>query len=384
MRIYLDHNATTPLDTGARQAMIAALDIDGNPSSVHTEGREARSLVESARRQVASLLAGAPEDIIFTSGGTEANVLGLVGLARSTRAAGARARVLLSALEHPAVSGSARSLADEGFEIVWLPVDASGRVRADALAALAREGASACAVALANHEIGTVQDVAAIAAQCAAHGVPVHCDAVQAAGKMALDAAALGVSTLAISAHKFYGPKGVGALWVRAGLSLPPLFSSGHQERERRPGTENLAGVAGMGAAAALACTHQAAWATQIRAHAAALERGLRALDQRIGGIRIHGEDVPRIGNTVNAGFTGALGESLVVALDLAGFAVSAGAACTSGSVEPSAVLLAIGQPAERAVEAVRFSLGRDNTAADIEALLEVLPGIVSRARKFR
>ena len=364
--------------------MIAALDIDGNPSSVHTEGREARSLVESARRQVASLLAGAPEDIIFTSGGTEANVLGLVGLARSTRAAGARARVLLSALEHPAVSGSARALADEGFEIVWLPVDASGRVRADALAALAREGASACAVALANHEIGTVQDVAAIAAQCAARGVPVHCDAVQAAGKMALDAAALGVSTLAISAHKFYGPKGVGALWVRAGLSLPPLFSSGHQERERRPGTENLAGVAGMGAAAALAYTHQAAWATQVSAHTAALERGLRALDQRIGGIRIHGEDVPRIGNTVNAGFTGALGESLVVALDLAGFAVSAGAACTSGSVEPSAVLLAIGQPAERAVEAVRFSLGRDNTAADIEALLEVLPGIVSRARKFR
>lgn len=381
LRIYLDHNASTPLAAEVRQLMIAALEVHGNPSSIHAEGRSARDWLERGRGHVADLLGARPEEIIFTSGGTEADCLGLVGLARHGRAAGRPARVLASAIEHPAVTGAVAALVADGFEATWLPVDSAGRVDLDALERACRSGAAVAAVALANHEIGTIQDVRAAAALCHRHGALLHCDAVQAAGKLPIHAPDLGADTLAISAHKLYGPKGVGALWVRAGLDLAPLIAAGHQERERRPGTENLIGVAGMGEAARLARLHGATWAAHVRALGEALEAGLLA---GIDGVRIHGHGAPRVGNTINAGFDGALGEAVVAALDLAGFAASTGAACTSGSVEPSPVLLGLGLPAERAVEAVRFSLGRDSTADDVRALLEVLPGIVARARRFR
>jgi cysteine desulfurase len=380
LRIYLDHNASTPLDAEVRQAMLGALEVHGNPSSVHAEGRAARDLIERSRRHVADLVAGRPEEIIFTSGGTEADCLGVIGLARHGRMTGRRTRVLACAIEHPAVTGAVAALAAHGFETVRVPVDSAGRLDLDALERACRAGAAVAAVALANHEIGTVQDIGAIAAVCRAHGVLLHCDAVQAAGKMPIDAPALGADTLALSAHKLHGPKGVGALWVRSGLALEPLIGAGHQERERRPGTENLPGIAGMGEAARLARLRGPARAAHVRDLAAELEAGLLAL----GNVRIHGRGAARIGNTVNAGFDGALGEAVVAALDLAGFAASTGAACTSGSVEPSAVLLALGLPVERAVEAVRFSLGRDNTAAEAHALLEVLPDILARARQFR
>lgn len=380
LRIYLDHNATTPLDPRVRAAMSEAFSVGGNPSSIHAEGREARDLIERGRGQVAALLAGAPDEIVFTSGGTEADCLGVVGLARLGRARGRPRRLLVSPVEHPAVLGAARALEREGFEIAWLPVDVQGRVEADAVARECARGAAALALALANHELGTVQDVAAAAALARAHGVLTHCDAVQAAGKMPLSVAGLGVDALAISAHKLYGPKGVGALWVRRGLDLAPLFPAGHQERERRPGTENVIGVAGMGAAARIAREEQPAWAEHVRALAEQLEAGLLALDQ----VRIHGRGAERVGNTVNAGFDGALGESVVAALDLEGIAASTGAACTSGSVEPSPVLLGLGLPPARALEAVRFSLGRQNTAEEARVLLEVLPAIVARARRFR
>lgn len=380
LRIYLDHNASTPLAVEVRQLMIAALEVHGNPSSIHAEGRAARDWLERSRRHVADLLGGRPEEVIFTSGGTEADCLGLVGLARHARAAGRPGRILASAIEHPAVIGAVTALVADGFEVAWLPVDSAGRLDLDALERACRTGAAAAAVALANHEVGTIQDVRAAAAVCHRHGVLLHCDAVQAAGKLPIDATDLGADSLAISAHKIYGPKGVGALWVRAGLDLAPLVAAGHQERERRPGTENLIGIAGMGEAARLARLHGPAWAAHVRGLSEALEAGLLTL----GGVRIHGQGAPRVGNTINAGFDGALGEAVVAALDLAGFAASTGAACTSGSVEPSPVLLGLGLPAERAVEAVRFSLGRDNTAADVQALLEVLPDIVNRARQFR
>lgn len=359
--------------------MVAALRAGGNPSSVHAEGRAARDLMERSRQRVAALIGAAPEEIVFTSGGTEADALGLVGLARLGRARGRRARVLLAPIEHPAVTGAARALAGEGFELRWLPVDPRGVVDLDALGRACAEGASAAALALANHELGTVQDVASAAALCHAHGVLLHCDAVQAAGKIPVDAAALGADTLAISAHKIHGPAGAGALRVSPGIDLAPLVPAGHQERGRRPGTENLAGVAGLGEAARQAREHGAAWAAHVRALSARLEEGLLALDR----VCIHGRGAPRTGNTVNAGFDGALGETLVAALDLAGFAASTGAACTSGSVAPSPVLLGLGLPPQRAVQAVRFSLGRHNTAEEVRALLEVLPDILARARRF-
>lgn len=381
LRIYLDHNASTPLAAEARRLMIEALEVHGNPSSIHAEGRAARDWIERSRRHVASLLGGRPEEVIFTSGGTEADCLGLVGLARHGRAAGRPARVLASAIEHPAVAGAMAALVADGFEAIWLPVDSAGRLDLDALERACRSGAAAAAVALANHEIGTIQDMRAAADLCHRHGVLLHCDAVQAAGKLPIRAPDLGADTLAISGHKIYGPKGVGALWVRAGLDLGPLIAAGHQERERRPGTENLIGIVGMGEAARLAQVHGATWAAHVRGLSEALEAGLLS---RADGVRIHGHGAPRVGNTVNVGFDGALGEAVVAALDLAGFAASTGAACTSGSVEPSPVLLGLGLPADRAVEAVRFSLGRDNTADDVQALLEVLPDIVVRARQFR
>jgi cysteine desulfurase len=380
-RTYLDYNATTPIAPEVRSAMVDALDhAQGNPSSIHGEGREARERVERARRQVAALLAARPDDVIFTSGGTEADALGAIGLYAAAVAAGRPPRVLLSPIEHPAVHGAARALAARGAEIGELRVDASGRVDLEALERALAGGAALVAVALANHELGTAQDLPAIARLAAAAGALLHCDAVQAAGRIDLDAAALGADAVAISAHKIYGPKGAGALWIRPGVDLAPLWPGGHQERERRPGTENVVGIAGLGAAAELAATPAAVAArARIAELAGELERGVLAIE----GARVHGAGAPRVPGTINAGFAGAPGELVAQALDLAGVAVSTGAACTSGSVSASPVLLALGLPRERALEGVRFSLGRPTTRAEVQALLELLPGIVSRVRTF-
>jgi cysteine desulfurase len=387
-RRYFDHNATTPVHPSVRAAMDAALaEGAGNPSSVHAEGRAARGRIEAARRQVAGLLAAEPDEIVFTSGGTEADCLGIFGLARLGRERGQPPVVLAAATEHPAVAGAAAGLAAEGFTAATLAVDGDGRLDLGELEAQCRQGAAAVAVALANHELGTLQDVTAAAAIAHAHGALLHCDAVQAAGKLPLRAAALGADTLALSAHKIGGPSGAGALWIRSGLDLPPLCAAGHQERGRRPGTENVAGAVGLGVAATLAAAAAVAGeagavseAARVAALATRLEDGLRALP----GVSIHGGGAPRVGNTVNAGIAGALGEVVVAALDLAGFSASTGAACTSGSVAPSPVLLALGLAPERAAEAVRFSLGRGNTVEDVDALLDALPPIIERARRFR
>ena len=380
VRIYLDHNATTPLCDQARRAIIGALDVAGNPSSIHEEGREARDWVERARRSVANLLGAGPGDIVLTSGGTEADCLGILGLARLAAERDRPRHVLTAAIEHPAVLGACDSLRESGFSPGHVRVDANGRIDMNHFEELCKKGAAVAAISAANHELGTVQDIQEIAAIAETHGILVHCDGVQAAGKMSLAAPDLGVASLAISSHKIYGPKGVGALWVRPDLDPGPLVPAGHQERERRPGTENVLGIVGMGAAAEHAGGSVGDDMARVAGLAEALEAGLQAIP----GVRIHGAGAPRVGNTINAGFEGALGEAIVAALDLAGIAASTGAACTSGSVEPSSVLLGIGLPRERAIEAVRFSLGRGNTPADIERLLEVLPGIIARAREFR
>jgi cysteine desulfurase len=379
-RRYFDHNATTPLDPRVRSAMEAAADAWGNPSSVHAEGRRARELVERARAEVAALVGGSDSGVVFTSGGTEADLTGVLGAARAARAAGRPARVVSTALEHPAVRGALAALAGEGFEVVLARVDAAGRVDVDDVARALGGGAAVCAVALANHELGNVAPLGAIAAAARAAGAVMFVDAVQAAGKLAIDAAALGADLIAVSAHKIGGPKGAGALWIRPGvLFAPPTpAGAGHQERGLRAGTENVAGVVGLGAAAAIARSEGLAGAARVAALRDRLEAAAVAL-----GARVHGDVSPggRVGNTANLAWEGVPGDVLVAALDLEGFAVSTGAACTSGSVEPSPVLLALGLARARAAEAVRVSLGRTTSDDDVDALVETLARVVPRVR---
>lgn len=352
-RIYLDFNATAPIVPAARSAMAAALSAVGNPSSIHAEGRQMRDLVERARNQVAALMGRPREQVVFTSGGTEANALGVLGLARVIEQRGGPRVVMTTAIEHPSLRGAVESLCARGWT-----------VRTDGL-----EGAGLVAVGLVNHELGTL---AALPAR--EPDVLVHIDAVQAAGK--LDLTTLAADSIAISAHKIGGPQGVGALALAIDDGLP-IVDGGHQERGRRPGTENTLGIVGFGAAAA--AIDLATWPAVVEL-GDRLERGIAAVDR----VRIHGADRLRIGGTINAGFGGALGESIVVALDLAGISVSTGAACTSGSVQPSAVLLGLGYSPTEAREAVRFSLGRSTTSAEIDAVLARLPGIVERSRRHR
>jgi cysteine desulfurase len=380
VRIDLDHNATTRLDPRVREAMLPALmELYGNPSSIHEEGRRSRDLVERARADVARLVGGAPSEITFTSGGTESDVLGVVGAARAARAAGRPARLVTSRLEHPAVLGAAAALAGEGFEVVWVDVDARGRIAPAAVAAAVGEGAALVSLALANHELGNVYDVAGFVRAIAGRAL-VHCDAVQAAGKLALDVRALGVDLLTISAHKLHGPKGAGALWVRRGVELAPGVG-GHQERGWRAGTENVPGIVGFGAAARLALDE--GLAPSVTARVAALRDRLEAAAVAAGA-RVHGDVERRVGNTTNVAFAGVAGDLLVQALDLEGVAASTGAACTSGTVEPSPVIRALGVARREAAEAVRLSLGRDSRDEEIARVSALLPALVARIRAAR
>jgi len=371
-RIYLDFNATTPLVPAAREALEAALAaaaVLGNPSSIHAEGRRARDQVERARNQVAARVGRAREQVVFTSGGTEGNVLGVLGLAAVVEARGGPRVIAAAAIDHPSLRGAVAALVARGWGERALAVTDDGALVVPDLAGVGLVCASAV-----NHEIGTRVDLAALARAARAAGALIHIDAVQAAGKLAL--AAIDADALALSSHKIGGPQGAGALVLAIDEALP-IVDGGHQERGRRAGTENVLGIVGLGAAAA--AVDVASWSA-VAALGDRLEAGLLAIE----GARIHGAGAPRIGGTINCGFSGALGESIVVALDLAGVSVSTGAACTSGSIRPSPVLLAMGMPAERAREAVRFSLGRSTTAAEIDEVVARLPGIVSRARAHR
>lgn len=371
-RIYLDFNATTPLVAAAREAIEAAIGtggVLGNPSSIHADGRLARDRVERARNQVAALLGRPREQVVFTSGGTEANVLGVIGLAAVVERRGGPRVVAAAAIDHPSLRGAVAALVARGWELRPLPVTAAGALQLSDLAGVGLVCASAV-----NHELGTRADLAAIAASARRAGALVHIDAVQAAGKLVLGA--IDADAIAVSSHKLGGPQGAGALALALDDALP-LVDGGHQERGRRSGTENVLGIAGFGAAAAI--VDVPSWAA-VTALGDQLETAILAIE----GARIHGAGAPRIGGTINAGFAGALGESIVVALDLAGVSVSTGAACTSGSIQASPVLLATGLPPDRGKEAVRFSLGRTTRRAEIEDVAALLPAIVSRARAHR
>jgi cysteine desulfurase len=384
--IYLDHAATAPIRPEVAAAMQSALaELAGNPSSVHAAGRRARTAVENARVEVARLAGALPEEIIFTSGGTEGDNLAVRGLALAARAA-RRARgvigaghVISSPLEHPAVLGALAALERDGFEVTRLPVDGRGRIDAADLRAALRVDTLLVTLAAANHEIGNRYPIAELAAIARGAGALFHTDAVAAAGRIPFDVRALGVDAATLSAHKIEGPAGVGALYLRRGVELDSLLAGGHQERERRPGTENVAGIVGFGVAARLAAAELDATAARVSVLRARLERGLASIP----GAAIHGDTdlEARLPGTTNVGFEGATGQLVAIGLDLEGICVSTGAACSSGSLEPSPVLRSLGLPGDRAGQALRITLGRTTTEQDIDCLLDVLPGIVARVR---
>jgi cysteine desulfurase len=375
-RIYLDHNATTPVDPRVSDAMAPLLhDIFGNPSSLHWFGQQARGALDEARGNVASLIGAAPAEIVFTGSGSEADNTALRSAALS--AAAPRRKVVHSTIEHHAVLNCARALAEEGFPVAAARCGADGRIDLEDLRSKVDEQTALVAVMLANNETGVVQPVQEAAAIAHENGALLLCDAVQAAGKIPFDVKELEVDLLALSAHKICGPKGTGALFVRRGVKLRPFVRGGSQERGRRAGTENVAGIAGFGRAAAIAREDLTSGAT---GRIEALRDRLEAMLLAIPGAVRNGE-APRLPNTANVSFAGIEAESLLMALDLAGVAVSTGAACAAGAVEPSHVLRAMGLPPERVQASIRFSLGRTNTEDDIARAGAAVSDAVSRQR---
>jgi len=375
-RIYLDNAATTPLRADVVEAMReAAADADYNPSSLHAEGRRAAGVLDSARDRIAAVLGAHRNEITFTSGGTESDNLALAG---TVRAAARGSRVACSAVEHHAVLDALRALGEDGYRPAVLPVDGDGLVDLEAFAQTLNSGAALISVMYANNETGVVQPVAALAAAARMHQITFHTDAVQAPRWLPPDVAALGVDLLSLSAHKFGGPKGVGLLYVRRGTLLEPLFAGGGQEFGRRPGTENLAAIAGMAAALEFATSERPGVSERVRLLRDRLESGLRSIPD----VRINGGGAERLPNICNASFAGLESAALLVALDLAGIAVSAGSACTSGSLEPSHVLAAMGLEPRWGRGAIRFSLGPETAQIEIEHVLEMLPGLVADLRR--
>jgi cysteine desulfurase len=380
-RVYADHHATTPLDPQVLAVMRPWLEgLAANPSSTHGPGRAAREAVEAARVEVALILGAEPPEIVFTSGGTEADNLGVRGGARAARDADPlRTRVAFTAAEHAAVREAALSLTADGFEPVELPVNARGVPPAGAIPAIDERTALASAL-LANNETGAVFDsLSEFAARARAAGAVVHTDAVQAVGKIPVDVRKLGVDLLALTAHKLGGPAGAGALFVRKGVRVQPLAAGGGQERGRRGGTENVAAIVGLGAAIRLASAHLSSEAARLARLRDRLEAGLLA---RIPDAKVNAAGGPRLSTATSVLFRGTEAETLVAALDLDGIAVSAGAACHAGTTSPSRVLLALGLSPAEARATIRFSFGRTSSEEDVDRLLEAVPRAVERARE--
>ena len=370
MRVYLDNNATTAVAPDVLEILQRTLrDVYGNASSIHREGQTARRVLEDARESVARLLGATARDIVFTSGGTESNNAAIFGAVPAS----GRFHIVTTEIEHPSVAEAVRELERRGADVTRVPPLRSGRVPAEAVIEALRDETRLVAVMLANNETGVLQPVDEIGRVTRERGVHLHCDAVQAAGKVPVDVTALGCDTLAISAHKLHAPKGIGALYVRRGLTMTSHLHGGAQERRRRPGTENVALAAAFGAAAALpsAASAMAALRDQFESEVRA------SLD-----VVINGAEVARLPNTSNVTFAGADGEGIVIALDLSGVAVSTGSACSSGRVEPSPVLLAMGLSADDARSTVRFSLSRFTTAEEIERAVALVRAVVPRCAR--
>jgi cysteine desulfurase len=378
-RIYLDWMATAPLRPEAREAMLRAYaGAWANPSSVHGSGRAARAYLERARGQVAALLRCPPERLVFTSGATEANNLAVFG---TVGARPGRRHVVVSAVEHHSVLEPCRTLARRGYRITEVPPEPDGRLRAERVAEALQEDTALCALMLANNEVGALQPVREVAAACRAAGVPLLVDAVAAAGRIPLDVAGLGADLVTVTSHKIGGPKGAGALYVAEGLELVPLCYGGAQERRWRPGTEDVAACVGFGVAAELAAAEVAEEAARLRR----LDRRLReaVLTADLGAVPTGPtEEEARLPGLVSFAFPGLDGEALLVSLDLLGVEASSGAACTSGSVQPSHVLAAMGLPPAACRAPLRLSLGRETTEEDVEAAVAALREAVARQRR--
>jgi cysteine desulfurase len=379
-RVYLDHNATTPVHPTVVEAMTKVLLEDfGNPSSVHHFGQRAKSVMDQARSSVASLIGADPSEVVFTSGGTESDNFAIRGAAEALDAT-RRRHLIATTIEHEAVLNTLKALARRGRPTTLLRVDGTGIVAPDALKEALTDDTAVVSVMHANNEIGTIQPILELARIAHDRGALFHTDAVQTAGKVTVDVKALDVDLLSISAHKFYGPKGVGALWIRRGLRLLPVLTGGKHERSRRAGTENVAGIVGMGVAATLAAAKIDEEAKRISTLRDRLEEGvLRAVPGTI----VNGARSPRVSNTTNISFDRIEAESLLIALDLEGVAVSTGSACSSGTLEPSHVLKAMGFPPHRTQNSIRFSLGAANTDADVDRVVAILPGIVDKLRSL-
>lgn len=379
-RLYLDHNATTPVDPDVIAAVAEAMrDEFGNASSVHHFGQRAKARLDDARQAVADLIGGAPPEVVFTSGGTEADNFAIRGVAEALEPLGRR-HLVTSAVEHEAVLTTMRALERRGWRVTRIAPDSTGVVSPEAVAAALTDDTALLSLMHANNEVGTLQPVQACAAVARRRGVLVHTDAVQSVGKVPVDVHDLGVDLLSLSGHKLYGPKGVGALWIRRGTRLLSPMTGGKQERSRRAGTENVPAIVGLGVAARLAAARLAEDAARQAALRDALEHGVLA---SVPGTHVNGAVASRVPNTTSIGFAGIEAESLLIALDLEGIAVSTGSACSSGTLEPSHVLKAMGLALHDTQNALRISLGRHTTDADVARLLDALPPIVERLRRL-
>jgi cysteine desulfurase len=376
MRLYLDYNSTTPVDPAVLSAMLPFLAENfGNANSIHSAGQRARAAVDAARQSVATLLGAKSSEIVFTCGGTESDNLAIFGIVNPCDQP--RKHVVTTAIEHHAVLNTAQALEKTGVDVTYLPVSKEGIVDPEDIREAIRPETVLISIMLANNELGTIQPVAEIGRIAAEEDVYFHCDAVQAAGKIPIDVQALGVDLLSISGHKLYAPKGVGALYVRTDTQLGPLFYGGHHERDRRPGTENVPGIVALGKAAALAVENLESDAARFATLRDRFENALLTLP----GVRVNGSARDRVPNTSNLLFEAAGGEALVIALDLQGVMCSSGAACSSGAVEPSHVLTAIGLSPDQARSSVRFSLGRPTTDLEIDEAARIIHAVVERLR---
>ncbi|AOQ24389.1 cysteine desulfurase NifS [Neomoorella thermoacetica] len=379
-RVYLDHSATTPVRPEVLEAMLPFLKDEafGNPSTVYSYGREAKKALEEAREKVANLIGARPEEIFFTSGGTEADNLALIGTAAANEKKGRH--IITSSIEHHAVLHTAQYLLRHGFKVTFLPVTPEGLVRVEDVEKAITDETILISVMHVNNEVGTIQPIKEIGKLARERGIIFHTDAVQSVGKLPVNVDELGVDLLSASGHKIYGPKGIGCLYIRKGTKINPILYGGAQERKRRPGTENMPGIVGFGRAAELAGQELESEMERLQALRDKLIDGILT---RIEDVQLNGDPRQRVATNANFSFRYCEGESILLSLDMKGICASSGSACTSGSLDPSHVLLAMGIPHEVAHGSVRMTLGRDNTEEDIDYVLEVMPEIVARLRSM-
>src|SRR6056297_2593493 len=382
-QVYLDNNATTPLHPKVKEEMIKAMEVYGNPSSMHQFGRAAKVMVREARERIASFIGSSPEEIVFTGSGSESgntvlSILSCPSKQCNCLGIGKYRKIITTVIEHPCVLETAKCIAQRDIEVKFLPVDQYGKIRIEELKEELKKGPALVSIMAANNEIGTIQDIKKISELVHQYGSIFHTDAVQAVGKIPVNVNDLGVDFLSFSSHKVYGPKGIGALYVRKNTPFCPLIRGGHQESGRRAGTENTLGIVGFGKAIEMRKQEMLAEHERLMGFKEKLKKGIIS---KIDHVRFNGHPEDCLANTLNVSFPGAEGESILLYLDLEGIAVSTGSACASGSLDPSHVLLATDIPIECAHGSIRISMGRDTTSENIDYMIEVLPRVIKRIR---